>query len=93
MGSDGHIAGILPRSPALQATGLVTAYETPTYQRITLTFPAIRRNNIVYLFVFGDEKKAALESLKARSASLADQPAQILHELPEVYVCNNQIGD
>ena len=37
IGSDGHIAGILPGTPAVNASGWVTAYDTPTYKRLTLT--------------------------------------------------------
>jgi 6-phosphogluconolactonase/glucosamine-6-phosphate isomerase/deaminase len=93
MGPDGHIAGILPQSPAVKATDLVASYKGADFKRLTTSFAAIRRCTTAYLFAFGDDKKPVLEKLQAGKASLADQPAQILHELPEVYVCNDQIGD
>src|SRR5206468_12864722 len=40
MGTDGHIAGILPSSPAVDDTRLVCAYESQPYRRLTLTFEA-----------------------------------------------------
>jgi 6-phosphogluconolactonase/glucosamine-6-phosphate isomerase/deaminase len=93
IGSDGHIAGILPHSAAVDASGWVTAYDTATYKRITLTFDALRKVTAAYVFAFGDEKKPTLERLRDTKASLSDQPAQLLKELPEVYIYNDQIEE
>ncbi len=93
MGADGHIAGILPNSPAVAATGIVAAYEAPPYKRITITFPALRKVAAAYLFVFGDDRRTPLERLQTEDAPLAEQPAQIIKELPEAYVYNDQIGE
>lgn len=93
IGSDGHIAGILPHSPAVDSKDWVAAYETPTYDRFTLTFEALRHVTADYSFVFGSDKKPALEQLRDATLPLAEQPAQFLKELPEVYIFNDQIGD
>jgi len=93
IGADGHIAGILPHSEAVKADGWVTAYETQEHTRVTLTFDALRHITIAYAFVFGEEKKHALEQLQGEDLPLADEPSQILKELPEAYVYNDQIGE
>lgn len=93
IGADGHIAGILPHSPAVTASDFVTAYQTSTYTRFTLTFNALRQITADYSFVFGADKKATLEQLRDQDLPLAEQPAQLLKELPEVYIFNDQIGE
>jgi len=92
IGSDGHIAGILPNSPAATDEGWVCAYDTPTYKRVTLTFVALRQVSVAIAAAFGDEKKDALTRLRDEDLPLTEQPAQLLKELKEAYVCNDQIG-
>ncbi|PIZ63891.1 hypothetical protein COY17_00040 [Candidatus Saccharibacteria bacterium CG_4_10_14_0_2_um_filter_52_9] len=94
IGDDGHIAGILPDSPATsEQQSLVAGFKTPSLQRLTLTFPALRQIDVAYAFAFGEPKLAALTALKTQSLSLAEQPSQILKELPEAYLYSDQIGD
>jgi 6-phosphogluconolactonase/glucosamine-6-phosphate isomerase/deaminase len=93
MGTDGHIAGILPDSPALKAESLVTAYQGPDYMRITMTFAALRRIHQAYLFAYGRPKRAALDRLCDGDYPINDQPAQVLRELREVTVYNDQLED
>jgi 6-phosphogluconolactonase/glucosamine-6-phosphate isomerase/deaminase len=95
MGEDGHTAGILPNSAAAQETKrMAVGYKgTDGYLRLTLSFSALRQVTRAYLFAFGEGKKPALENLHDSKLSLEDQPAQILWEIPEVYVYNDQIGD
>ena len=93
IGSDGHIAGILPHSEAVESEGWVAAYETHEHTRVTLTFQALRHISVAYVFAFGEEKKAALLKLHDETLPLAEQPSQILKELPEAYLYNDQIGD
>ena len=92
MGADGHIAGILPHSPAVDGKDLVAAYTGPDYERITLTFVALARVTAAYLFAYGDAKRPALQDLRDKSLPLADQPAQFLKQLAEVYVYNDQLN-
>jgi len=93
MGPDGHVSGILPDSPAaLETKAWVTAYEHPPLRRISLTFPALRQVTAIYLFAFGDEKLPALQALRDKDLPLAEQPAQILKELPEAYLYTDQLG-
>ncbi|MDB5175197.1 MAG: hypothetical protein JWM81_55 [Candidatus Saccharibacteria bacterium] len=93
IGVDGHIAGILPGSIALDSTDFVAAYTTDEYARLTLTSHAIKRLNAAYVFAFGDDKTATLERLENETLPYSEQPAQILKELPEVYIFNDLIGD
>jgi 6-phosphogluconolactonase/glucosamine-6-phosphate isomerase/deaminase len=93
IGSDGHIAGILPHSAAADADGWVAAYQTPHFTRVTLTFDAMRKITVAYVMAFGKEKEPTLLQLRDEKSSLIDQPAQFLKELPEVYIYNDRIGD
>ena len=93
IGQDGHIAGLLPHSPAAESREWVAAYETPTYTRITLGFSALSEIDAAYVFAFGDDKKEALTALHDEELELTDQPAQLLKTLPEAYIFNDQIGE
>ena len=50
MGTDGHIAGILPGTESVQAAGLVTSYQTEQFDRITLTFNGLDQVQELWLF-------------------------------------------
>jgi len=94
IGQDGHIAGILPNSEATkEQTALVVGYQGQPYDRLTLTFPALKRVTTLYVFAFGANKHQALLSFKRDNLALDEQPAQILKQLPEVYVYNDQIEE
>ena len=86
MGADGHIAGILPRSPAVLETVPTAGYESKPFTRVTITFPILRQIDVAYMFVSNSTKKNAIDRLHLDNVSLDEQPAQILKEIPEVYV-------
>jgi 6-phosphogluconolactonase/glucosamine-6-phosphate isomerase/deaminase len=90
IGSDGHIAGILPGSPALDSQELVTGYETPQYTRITLTMLGLRKISVAYAFAFGDSKLTALTNLRDKDIALGNQPSQVLKQISESYVYSDQ---
>lgn len=92
MGSDGHIAGVLPHSPAVQATSHAASYETESYTRITSTLKTIAACNVAFLFAFGSEKRTALTNLQS-DLPLIEQPAQVLKQVPECFIYNDQIGE
>ena len=93
IGEDGHLAGILPGSPAShEATALVSGYSCDPFGRLTLTFPALRRVTAAYTFAFGITKHPALRDLQRKRLDLPTQPAQILKQLDEAYVYNDQVG-
>jgi 6-phosphogluconolactonase/glucosamine-6-phosphate isomerase/deaminase len=91
IGTDGHIAGILPHSPAASSGSLVAGYEAPPYVRLTLTLEALAQLSAAYAFVFGGDKLATLEKLQAEELPLQEQPAQILKHLPEAYIYSDQL--
>ncbi len=91
MGTDGHIAGMLPGSIAVGSADLAVGYAAPGFTRITLTPVALRQLTAGYLFAFGDAKRLALQRLQSETLSLDEQPVQILKQLPEAYVYNDQI--
>lgn len=93
MGSDGHIAGILPDTPAADEslTSLVTGYAADPFTRITLTFSGIRRVNSAFLQAFGPEKHDQLDKLVNQDLPLSVQPAQIIKQLREAYIYNDQV--
>ena len=93
IGPDGHIAGILPGSPASRSEQLAVGYHTEQFDRLTLTFPALKRIDEAYVFAFGEAKKPALEQLKAATLPLTEQPAQILRQIPEATVYNDCIAE
>lgn len=93
IGTDGHIAGALPGSPAISSQEWVVGYDSPPYKRITMTFPALRHINADYSLVYGSNKRPALERLAQLELEPGEQPAQILKQLPEAYVYNDQLGD
>lgn len=93
IGTDGHIAGILPDSAAAHSPHLVAAYPSQPYQRLTLTHHALKRISVAYALAFGADKLPALELLSAKLIPYSEQPAQILKELPEAYVFNDCIGE
>lgn len=93
IGPDGHIAGILPDTPASVASGLVSGYEAGEFSRITLTFSAIKQLNEAYAFVFGKSKFEALDGLANDTHSLIDQPAQVLKSIDKAIIYSDQLGE
>ncbi len=91
IGSDLHIAGILPNSPATKETKLVSSYTSDQFQRITLSFEAIRKIQKAFVFIFGESKKAVISELKESLAPLSEKPANILKEIGEVFIYSDQI--
>lgn len=91
IGSDLHIAGILPGSPAASETKLVSAYISEPFKRITLSFESIRMIDRAFVFIFGESKKDVIAELKESQAPLKEKPANILKEVLEVFVYSDQI--
>ena len=94
MGVDGHIAGILPGSPATneQNYATVIGYPSTSFNRITITLSTIRRLKTVFLVAMGSDKLPQLERLINQDLPLDIQPAQIIKQVDEAYVYNDQIG-
>jgi len=94
LGNDAHTAGILPGSPATEANeAAVVGYEWTDYLRMTLTPVALKRVQVAYVLAYGSSKAAALSRLRKNREPLAELPAKILYEIPEVYVYNEDIKE
>ena len=91
IGEDGHIAGILPNSKALESNNYATYFNGPDYKRITLSFKALKKIDIAIVAAYGDKKKKALTNLKNLKLPLNEMPARILQEIKRNYIYNDQI--
>ena len=94
VGSDGHIAGILPHSPAATIeVDTVVGYKWRDYDRITLTYPLLIRINAAYTFAYGDGKLVALTRLQKNNEDFAALPSKLLYDIKDAYVYNDKIEE
>ncbi|NTW62341.1 6-phosphogluconolactonase [Candidatus Saccharibacteria bacterium] len=89
IGPDGHTAGIKPHSPATNPVNTAVAYHSEDFDRVTMSFSAIRQIDEAVLQASGDDKQAVMRSLIYDDIPLNDQPAQILKEIPKLTVYSN----
>lgn len=82
IGSDGHTAGIKPHTSAATATGPIAAFTGDDFERLTITFPVIKRLSEIVIQATGDDKTAIINKLVSGHAALDDMPAQILTTIP-----------
>jgi 6-phosphogluconolactonase/glucosamine-6-phosphate isomerase/deaminase len=105
IGPDGHIAGILPGSPALKASGdqLATGYDDKEINvapsegvkrgisRLTMTPAAVGRLDEAVCLALGPAKKAALQELHEHTdGPFEDLPARLLISVPKVTIFTDQ---
>lgn len=91
IGADGHIAGMLPHSPAVSSTDTIYAYEAAPFTRITITQPVFKKISVAYAIVFGESKKAAIDRLKNEDLPVEEMPCQLLKQIPEAYFYTDQL--
>jgi len=68
LGPDGHTASLFPGSPALDERDrfvIETGDELHPQPRLTFTFPAIARANLVVVTVAGEEKRDAITRIRS----------------------------
>jgi 6-phosphogluconolactonase len=73
LGPDGHTASLVPGDPVLEVTDRRVAVTAGPYEgvrRMTLTFPVLSRVRFLLWVVTGEEKRDALEMLRARDPSI-----------------------
>lgn len=92
IGTDGHIAGILPHSPATAANEPVAAYNAGTFMRITTTPRLLGRIFSAYVFVIDAAKEEAVRKLRYEELSVAEEPCQLLKKLPRAVLYGNQVA-
>ena len=72
LGPDGHTASLVPEDPVLDVTDRLVALTQPYQQhrRMTLTFPALARADLLVWLVTGEEKRDALSKLLGGDPSI-----------------------
>ena len=68
LGPDGHTASLFPGNPALAERDrlvVATGDDLHPQPRLTFTFPAIARARLAVVTVSGEEKRAAIERIRA----------------------------
>lgn len=91
IGEDGHIAGILPNSKALDSNNYVVNFKGPDFERITLSFKALKKIDIAIVAAYGAKKKKALKNLKNLKLPINEMPSRILQEIKSIYIYNDQL--
>jgi 6-phosphogluconolactonase/glucosamine-6-phosphate isomerase/deaminase len=92
MGADGHIFGIKPHSPAINANRDVIGYEWSDYKRLTPTFKLLKRLDQIIIYAVGEEKWPQLDMLSS-DISPKEQPGQFLKRLKKVIILNDYKGE
>lgn len=82
IGTDGHTAGILPKSRAVMSENFASSYDTENFERITMTPEAILLLDEVVVYTLGEAKRHVVEDLRDKDILVDDQPAQILKQVP-----------
>jgi 6-phosphogluconolactonase/glucosamine-6-phosphate isomerase/deaminase len=85
IGIDGHTAGILPGSSAVESNDIVTHFIGPDYQRITITPTFMRSIDKAFLVSFGSQKHEQLALLQ-EALPTSDQPAQALKQITDLTI-------
>lgn len=78
IGADGHTAGILPYSPAIDSPELAMYYQGSDFPRVTITPKMIALLDEVVAYAHGPEKHPQLGRLLYGDVPLDKQPAQAL---------------
>jgi 6-phosphogluconolactonase/glucosamine-6-phosphate isomerase/deaminase len=89
LGIDGHTAGIKPNSIATKSQDLAVYYTSDDFERVTITFTAIRQLDTAIIQASGIDKKTIINSLMNETPSYINQPAQILKFVPNVRLYTN----
>jgi len=84
VGPDGHIASLFPGFPQLDVDDriavAVTGSPKPPPERVSLTFPALNRSEVVWFVVSGADKAEAVgRALAAESPDVHEIPAAGVH--------------
>jgi 6-phosphogluconolactonase/glucosamine-6-phosphate isomerase/deaminase len=99
VGPDGHTSGIMPfpedpkkfkelfDNEGVFAVGYDATGKNPYANRVTTTFPLLRRVNNGVIYATGENKKDALAKLLSPSGSLAETPSRIwVENKGEIYL-------
>ncbi len=93
IGTDGHIAGLKPETSAVNAAGWTTDFTGDDFQRITMTFDAIKHLDEVILQAMGPDKTNVIEALLYQDLPITEQPAQILKSFDKSILFTDYKGE
>ncbi len=91
VGNDGHVAGILPETAAVTASGMVCGFKGFDFERVTLTFDGLRAVDKALVFAAGESKLPALHRLKNGEQSIEKLPARIFEQIEDSTIYNDDI--
>ena len=92
LGTDGHTAGVLPKSPAVyEEVATVVGYDSPPFVRLTLAPSELIRTTTAFVLAYGETKLAPLQRLQANTEPIEKLPSRLLYDISEVYVYNDQL--
>ena len=86
VGADGHTAGILPESAAVEAPNWATSYVAQKFERVTVTFKTIENLNEAVVWAQGKEKWEVIKDMTEKEIDVKKQPAQILKKVPALTI-------
>jgi len=92
IGADGHTAGILPGSPAIDSECLAYSYTAPLFERITITLEVIDQLDEAVVFMQGEQKWHIISDLE-KDIPVSVQPAQILKVIPTLTIFTDYPGN
>jgi 6-phosphogluconolactonase/glucosamine-6-phosphate isomerase/deaminase len=91
IGTDAHIAGLMPDCIGFESNRPVVGYEHPTFTRISLTPKWLLMINEAFMFAFGPSKKDAIEKTREGTSPIKKVPANILYQIDAVNFYTDQI--
>lgn len=91
IGADGHTAGLLPQSSAIDSNTFAAHFIGPDFSRITITPNTIIKLDEAVVYAVGETKWATLSKLK-ETHDIHEQPAQVLKQIPKVTIFTDYTG-
>lgn len=90
IGTDGHTAGILPRTAGVhEYDKLILGYKGHDFERLTTTPAFFKKIHLAIGVAMGDGKQSILARMPTE-VSVDDQPAQLLLSIPELIMYTDQ---
>jgi len=92
VGADGHTAGILPLSEAVNTLNWAYSYKTEKFERITITPQTIVKFDEAVVWAQGENKWNIIKNLKEEDIDIIKQPAQVLKKVPLLTIFTDYNG-
>ena len=92
IGIDGHTAGILPDTDAVNFNNFACGYDTSIFSRITITPKTIEKLDEAVVWGQGEAKWHVLKDLE-QEIDIKKQPAQILKKVPLLTIFTDYVKE